>query len=88
VVDIQRSSIGDLRELRVPDRFGELSQRWIALLDQGTDELELMGTHLDHGRRAVAATYADNASKLLQRARVLVAPHGVTSCRGPAFVLT
>jgi hypothetical protein len=88
VVVIQRSSIDELRGLRPPERLGSLNQRWIALLDQGTDELELMGMRLGDGRRTDADGYADNASKLLYRARTLVAPHGVTSCRGPALALT
>ena len=88
IVAIQRASIDDLRELRPPEQFGSLSQRWIALLDQGTDELELMRTRLRDGRHADAGTYADNASRLLVRARMLVARHGVTSCRGPALTFT
>jgi hypothetical protein len=88
VVVIQRASIDDLRALRPPDDLGGLDQRWIALLDQGTDELELMGLRLGDGRRAEADSYADNASQLLARARDLVAPHGVTSCRGPALAST
>ena len=39
VVEIQRSSINGLRGLRSPQRFGTLPERWIALLDQATDEL-------------------------------------------------
>jgi hypothetical protein len=88
VVLIQRSSIDELRALRPPEHLGDLDQRWIALLDQGTDELELMGLRLDDGRHADADTYADNASKLLARARTLVAPHGLTSCRGPTLAPT
>ncbi len=80
---IQRASIDDLRDLRPPDRFGSLNQRWIALLDQATDELEHMGSTLRVGRRAEADDYGGKASTLLERARALVAPHGVTSCRGP-----
>jgi hypothetical protein len=88
IVVIQRDSIDELRRLRPPERLGSLNQRWIALLDQGTDELELMSAQLRSGRPADADTYADHASKLLARARVLVAPHGVTPCRGPALTFT
>lgn len=86
IVVIQRSSIEDLRGLRPPNRLGSVSQRWIALLDQGTDELERMARTLSAGRRSEAELYGDQASKLLARARVLVAPNGLTSCRGPALV--
>lgn len=83
VVLIQRASIDDLRGLRPPERFGSLNQRWIALLDQATDELERMGNTLRLGRRAEADDYGGKASTLLERARALVASQGVTSCRGP-----
>jgi hypothetical protein len=83
VVEIQRSSIEGLRELRSPDGFGTLPERWIALLDQGTDELQLMGGALAQGRAVDAAAYGEKASDLLGRAQVLVAARGVTSCRGP-----
>lgn len=85
IVRIERDAISDLRGLRPPPRFGALNQRWIALLDQSIDELELVVTRLRGGALAAADTYAGNASKLLARARDLVAPHGVTSCRGPAL---
>jgi hypothetical protein len=88
VVLIQRSSIDDLRKLRPPEHLGSLNQRWLALLDQGADELELMGRRVGTGRRTEAETYRDNTVKLLDRARVLVAAHGVRSCRGPAFTST
>src|SRR5438552_7110055 len=42
IVVIQRASIDDLRELRPPEQLVGLDQRWIALLDQSTDDLELM----------------------------------------------
>jgi hypothetical protein len=85
IVRIERDAIDDLRELRPPPRFGTLNQQWIALLDQSIDELELVVTKLRAGAWTAADTYAGNASKLLARARALVAPHGVTSCRGPAL---
>jgi hypothetical protein len=87
VVVIQRGSIAGLRGLRPPERYGELNQRWIALLDQGTDELELMRSTLVSGRHGLAVEYGGKAVTLLDRAHVLVARHGVTSCRGPALGL-
>jgi hypothetical protein len=83
VVAIQRSSIEGLRGLESPDGFGELAERWIALLDQGTDELQLMGRALADGRGAEAQAYGEKASDLLGRAQVLVTARGMTSCRGP-----
>jgi hypothetical protein len=87
VVVIQRHSIDGLRRLKPPDDLGGLNQRWIALLDQGTDELDHMRTSLATGRGRLAADYGDKAAILLDRAGALVSAHGVTSCRGPALVL-
>jgi hypothetical protein len=83
VVEIQRSSIDGLRGLRSPEGFGTLPEKWIALLDQGTDELELMHGALAAGRAVDAAAYGEKASDLLGRAQVLVRARGMTSCRGP-----
>jgi hypothetical protein len=83
IVEIQRSSIDGLRGLRSPDGFGNLPDRWIALLDQGTDELQLMRTALAEGRPVDAAAYGQKATDLLTRAQVLVTGHGMTSCGGP-----
>jgi hypothetical protein len=88
VVVIQRGAIGELRGLRAPEPLGSLDQRWIALLDQSADELEVMGARLRAGNVADAGTYAEHAAKLLDRARVLVAARGVTSCNGPALTFT
>jgi hypothetical protein len=88
VVAIQRASIDDLRNLRPPARLGSLNQRWIALLDQATDELERMSHTLQAGQRAEADEYRGKASTLLARARALVKPHGVTSYRGPELPST
>jgi hypothetical protein len=87
VVVIQRDSIDGLRGLKPPERLGSLNQRWIALLDQGTDELDLMRVSLADGKGSLAADYAGKASILLDRAHVLVSAHGVISCRGPALAL-
>jgi hypothetical protein len=83
VVEIQRSSINGLRGLRSPQGFGTLPERWIALLDQATDELQLMRDALAAGRAVDAAAYGEKASDLLGRAQVLVRARGMTSCRGP-----
>jgi hypothetical protein len=85
VVVIQRHSIDGLRGLKPPERLGSLNQRWIALLDQGTDELDLMRASLAVGKGHLASGYEGKASILLERAHVVVAAHGVTSCRGPAL---
>lgn len=85
VVVIQRDSIDGLRRLKPPEQLGELNQRWIALLDQGTDELEHVRGSLVSGRRRLAADFGDKASILLERADGLVSPQGVTSCRGPVL---
>ncbi len=60
-------------------------QKWIALLDQGADELELMGLRLRAGHADEALAYGDKAETLLDRARELAAPLRVTSCRGPVL---
>ena len=82
-MEIQRSSINGLRGLRSPQGFGTLPERWIALLDQATDELQLMRDALAAGRAVDAAAYGEKASDLLGRAQVLVRARGMTSCRGP-----
>ncbi len=87
VVVIQRNSIDGLRALKPPEQLGGLNQRWIALLDQGTDELDLMRSTLVRGRARLAIEYGWKAVTLLDRAHVLVSRRGVTSCRGPALRL-
>jgi hypothetical protein len=82
-VALHRRSIDDLRNLRPPERLAGTVQRWIALLDQGVDELELMSEHLRQGRVADAAAYGDKAASLLDRAEELVTPLRITSCRVP-----
>jgi hypothetical protein len=83
IVVIQRRAIDDLRDLRPPGRLANTVQRWIALLDQAADELELTGSHLRAGRRGEAVAFGAKATTLLERARELVAPLRVTSCHGP-----
>ena len=83
VVVVQREAIDDLRDVRAPDSLAGTVQKWIALLDQGVDELELMSIRMRAGRTGEAADYGAKATTLLDRARELVAPLRVTSCRGP-----
>jgi ABC-type enterochelin transport system substrate-binding protein len=83
VVVIERRSLDELRDLRHPQRLAAVVPQWLALLDQATDELELMAQHLRHGNDAEAGEYAMKATTLLARARELVAPMRMTSCRGP-----
>jgi hypothetical protein len=83
VVDLHRRAIDDLRDLRPPERLAGTVQRWIALLDQGADELDLMRARLRAGEDAEAADYGAKATTLFDRARDLVAPLRVTSCNGP-----
>jgi len=83
IVEIQRVAIADLRGLRPPDRASGLHQRWIALLDQATDELEQIEHSLSRGHRIEARGFADKATTLLARARQVMSPRGVTTCRGP-----
>jgi hypothetical protein len=83
VVVIQRRTIDDLHDLRPPGHFADTVQRWIALLDQAADELELTASRLRADRRAEAVEFGAKATTLLERARDLVAPLRVTSCRGP-----
>jgi hypothetical protein len=85
VVAHQRETIDDLRAVRPPDHLVGTVQKWIALLDQGTDELELMGTRLREGHTADAADFGAKATTLLDRARELVTPLRVTSCVGPVL---
>jgi hypothetical protein len=83
VVAIERQSLDELRGLRHPQRLGDVVPQWLALLDQATDELEHMEDHLRRGGHAEADEYAMKAATLLARARDLVAPFRMTSCRGP-----
>ena len=85
IVVVQRSTVDELRDLRPPEAFGATVQKWIALLDQGADELELMGLRLRAGHADEALAYGAKAETLLDRARDLVAPLRVTSCRGPVL---
>ena len=82
-VVVQRDTIDDLRRVRPPDSLAGTVQKWIALLDQGTDELELMSVRLRAGHTGEALDYGAKATTLLDRARELVAPLEVMSCRGP-----
>lgn len=83
VVEVQRDTIDDLRALRPPERLTVTVQKWIGLLDQGADEIELMAERVRAGHRDEALVYGAKATTLLDRARELVTPLRVTSCRGP-----
>ena len=85
VVVVQRATIDRLRDVRPPERLADTVQRWIALLDQGADELDRMGAQLRHGRTDEALAFGAKAGTLLDRAREVTAPMRVTSCRGPAL---
>jgi hypothetical protein len=85
IVVVERAAVDDLRGLRPPEHLADTTQKWIALLDQGADELELMGLRLHDGHEAEAAGYGAKATTLLDRARDLVAPLRVSSCRGPVL---
>jgi hypothetical protein len=83
IVRVQRDTIDELRDLRPPEHLGDIVQKWIALLDQSADELELMSARLRSGQGGEAVDYGAKATTLLDRAREVVAPIRVTSCRGP-----
>lgn len=85
IVVVQRGTVDELRDVRPPEALADTVQKWIALLDQGADELELMGVNLRAGRTDEALEYGAKASILLDRAREVVAPLRVTSCRGPVL---
>ena len=85
IVVVQRGTIDDLRDIRPSEQLAGTVQKWIALLDQGADELELMSVRLRAGRTAEAVEYGAKATTLLDRARELVAPLRLTSCRGPVL---
>ena len=85
IVVVQRETIDDLRGVRPPERLTGTVQKWIALLDQGADELEVMSVRLRAGHTDEAVDYGAKATTLLDRARELVAPLRVTSCRGPVL---
>ncbi len=85
IVVVQRATIEELRDLRPPEHLTVTVQKWVALLDQGADELELMAVRLRVGRNDEALAYGAKATTLLDRAREVVAPLRVTSCRGPVL---
>ncbi len=85
IVVVQRGTIDDLRDLRPSDRLAGTVQKWIALLDQGADELDQMSVRLRVGHTDEAVEYGAKATTLLDRARELVAPLRLTSCRGPVL---
>ncbi len=84
-VVVQRRTIDELRGLRPPEHLADTVQQWIALLDQGADELERMGERLRAGRGDEALDFGAKATTLLDRARDLMAPLRVTACRGPVL---
>jgi hypothetical protein len=83
VVVVQRDTIAELRDVRPPETLTDTTQQWIALLDQGADELARMSAHLRAGRTSEAVDYGAKATTLLDRARDLIAPMRITSCIGP-----
>ena len=85
IVVVQRDAINALRGLRPPEHLTDTVQRWIALLDQGADELELMGLRMRSGHGAEALDFGAKSDTLLDRASEVVAPLHVTSCRGPVL---
>jgi hypothetical protein len=85
IVVVQRDTIDELRGLRPPEHLAVTVQKWIALLDQGADELELMAVRLRVGRTEEALAFGAKAMTLLDRAREVMAPLRVTSCRGPVL---
>ena len=85
IVVVQRETIDDLRDIRPSEHLAGTVQKWIALLDQGADELELMSLRLRDGHTDEAVEYGAKATTLLDRARELVAPLRLTSCRGPVL---
>jgi len=85
IVVVQRDTIAELRDVRPPQQLTGTVQKWIALLDQGADELEAMSGHLRAGRTDEALDYGAKATTLLDRARELMGPLRVTSCRGPVL---
>jgi hypothetical protein len=85
IVVVQRDTIEELRDLRPPEHLTVTVQKWVALLDQGADELELMAVRLRVGRNEEALAYGAKATTLLDRAREVVAPLRVASCRGPVL---
>jgi len=85
IVVVQRDTIDHLRDVRPPEALTGTVQKWIALLDQSADELEVMSVRLQKGRTDEALEYGAKATTLLNRARELMAPLRVTSCRGPVL---
>ena len=85
IVVVQRGTIDELRGLRPSERLTGTVQKWIALLDQGADELEQMSARLRAGNTDEAVGYGAKATTLLDRARELVAPLRLSSCRGPVL---
>jgi hypothetical protein len=83
IVVVQRDTIDELRHVRPPEELTGTVQKWIALLDQGADELDVMSVRLQTGHTDQALEYGAKATTLLDRARELVAPLRLTSCRGP-----
>ena len=82
IVAVQRAAIDELRAARPPQSLAVTVQKWIALLDQGADELDVMSMRLHSGRTSEAIDYGAKATTLLDRAQEVVAPLRVTSCRG------
>ena len=56
---------------------------WIALVDQSIDELDAMRTAIRDGDRPAALAYAQKASLLDARSRVIAREQGITPCKVP-----
>jgi len=85
IVVVHCETINHLSGVRPPEELTGTVQKWIALLDQGADELEVMSVRLHTGHTDEALQYGTKATALLDRARDLMAPLRVTSCRGPVL---
>ena len=84
-VRVERRAVHELRGLHPPGRLADLHQRWVALLEQGADEMERAAIDAQRGHVVDAAEHRANARLLWARAGTLVASEGMDSCGGPRF---
>ena len=83
VVAIHRESLDALRDLRPPKEYEGTAEVWIALVDQSIDELDAMRTAMRDGDRPAALAYAQKASLLDARSRMIAREQGITPCKVP-----
>jgi hypothetical protein len=81
VVDTQRESLSDLRDIKPPKNDVVTIERWLAVVDQLLDEADAVRAALLSSDQPRAHETAGRALVLDQRAGVLARRYGIHPCR-------